>query len=95
MIAQIVIFKLKAPKLRGAFLEATKEMLAWLHRQPGFISYELVEGENVWSGRLVLETCDDEARGRDAFFSTNIACKILQCVDSDFRSVTSEVTAFK
>jgi quinol monooxygenase YgiN len=95
MIAQIVVFKLKAPELREQFLEATSEMAAWLYQQPGFVSYELIEGEQSWSDRLVWQTREDEARGRNAFFNTGIAARILQCVDHDFRSATGEIIEFK
>jgi hypothetical protein len=95
MIAQIVIFKLKAPEMRELFLKATDEMATWLYQQPGFVSYDLVEGDDVWSDRLVWTSRGDELRGRNAFFETEIARRLLQCVDPDFRSMTGEITVFR
>lgn len=95
MIAQIVIFKLKAPELRDTFLALTAEMAAWLHQQPGFISYDLVEGDTAWSDRLIWKTREEEERGRLLFFSTDIAKKMFACVDPDFHSVVGELSAFR
>jgi len=90
MIAQVVIFTLKTPELRKEFLELTEQMVAWLYQQPGFVSYDLIEGDNAWSDRLVWQSLEDEKRGREAFLDTATARKMLECVDVDFRSVTGE-----
>lgn len=95
MFAQIVIFKLKAPELRDKFLSLTAEMAAWLHQQPGFISYDLVESETAWSDRLVWKTREHEERGRTVFLSTDLAKKMLRCVEPDYRSVAGELLAIE
>lgn len=92
MIAQVVIFTLKTPELRQEFLALTERMAAWLYQQPGFVSYDLIEGDNTWSDRLVWQSQEDEQRGRTAFLHTPLAASMLECIAADFRSITGVVT---
>lgn len=91
MYAQIVKFKLKPESSRELFLKLTEEMISWLKEQDGFVAYELYQGSDCWSDRIVWHTEQQARVGRQIFLSTNIVKQMLDLVENDFSSFFGEV----
>jgi hypothetical protein len=92
MIAQVVFFRLKTAAARERFLELTQQLVSWLQHQPGFISYDLVEGEHAWSDRLVWQTAEHAQRANDFFLRYDLGKEMLKCVNPDIQSVMGKFT---
>jgi quinol monooxygenase YgiN len=79
----IVILKLRPEASREGFLDITRRMVDWLQLQPGFLGYELYEGDENWADRLEWESTGHAEQGRQAFLATDIHAEIIQFVADD------------
>jgi len=86
MFVQIVIFKLKPEASRELFTQLTRQMIAWLKIREGFVAYELYEGAECWSDRLVWSNKSYAEEGLKDFLLTDVSRKILSLVDDDYNS---------
>jgi quinol monooxygenase YgiN len=86
MHAQIVTFRLKPGCSRETFLALTEQMATWLKDQAGFVAYELYEGVECWTDRIVWASEASAREGLDRFRATAMAPKLMQCVENDFSS---------
>jgi len=93
MHVQIVKFKLKPSSSREQFLVLTSQMIAVLKEMEGFMAYELYEGSECWSDRIVWKSEKHAKDGLNAFLSTAIAKQIIPLVESDHSSFFGEVVA--
>ena len=86
MYAQIVKFKLKPDSSRELFLNLTEQMINWLKNKSGFVAYELYEGPEYWSDRIVWKNQEFAQESLKDFLATNIAEQIIQLVDNGYSS---------
>jgi quinol monooxygenase YgiN len=86
-VMQIVISRLRDGADRDAFLALTREMVAWLSTQPGFVSYELYEGKEGWADRIEWASTGAAVEGNQAFATTDVFHKMMTIVDSDHRGL--------
>lgn len=91
MFVQIVKFKLKPDTSRVSFLEHTEQMVAWLKTKDGFIAYELYEGSEFWSDRIVWNDQSFAQDGLKDFLCTSIAKKLVQLVEDNYSSFFGQV----
>jgi quinol monooxygenase YgiN len=91
MYVQIVKFKLKPNASRDEFLLLTERMVDWLKIQDGFVAYELYEGDEWWSDRLVWESDADAQDGLAEFLDTELAAHIISKVEPDYSSFFGHV----
>ncbi len=82
---QIVISKLTLIENRDRFIELTREMVAWLKRQPGFLEYTLYENGVNMSDSLVYESEEAANKINEDFRNTDICKSFLTLVDPDYR----------
>jgi hypothetical protein len=83
----IVILRLRPGVSRDGFLDVTRRMLNWLRLQPGFVGYELYEGEETWADRLEWESTGHAEQGRQAFLATDIYAEMARFVADDHRGI--------
>ncbi|MER5180268.1 hypothetical protein ABT009_18160 [Streptomyces sp. NPDC002896] len=83
----IVISRLRPGASREGFLDVTRRMVNWLRLQPGFVGYELYEGEDNWADRLEWESTAYAEHGRQAFLATDIYAEMIQFVADDHRGI--------
>jgi quinol monooxygenase YgiN len=83
----IVISRLRLGASREGFLDVTRRMVNWLRLQPGFVGYELYEGEENWADRLEWASTAQAERGRQAFLATDIYAEMIQFVSDDHRGI--------
>lgn len=83
----IVISRLRPGAGREEFLDVTRRMVNWLRLQPGFVGYELYEGEETWADRLEWESTVCAEQGRQAFLATDIYAEMIQFVSDDHRGI--------
>ena len=93
MFVQIVKFKLKPDASRELFLELTEQMIAWLNSRTGFIAYELSEGTEFWSDRIVWKDQGYSQEGLNDFMTTAIAKNLLYLVEGGYSSFFGQVVA--
>jgi quinol monooxygenase YgiN len=86
MFVQIVTFKLKPDVSREMFIQHSGRMVAWLKSRKGFIAYELYEGIEFWSDRIVWHDKIDAEAGLKDFLSTDVARQIMSLVEDDYSS---------
>ncbi len=86
MFVQIVTSKLKEHTSRDHFLRLTAQMYSWLREQPGFVGYELYEGADAWTDRLVWDNQECATKGEQNFLATDIAKQFLELVEPDYQS---------
>jgi hypothetical protein len=86
MYAQIVTFSLTPDTSRAVFIDLTRKMCRWLERAEGFLAYELYEGAESCSDRIVWETEGHARDGLDAFIKTEMAEQMISMVENDYRS---------
>jgi len=86
MFVQIVKFKLGPDASRESFLDLTEQMIAWLKNKTGFIAYELYEGSEFWSDRIVWEDQGSAQDGLKDFLTTAVAKKMIQLVEDSYSS---------
>ena len=91
MFVQIVKFKLKPDTSRESFLELTEQMVAWLKNKDGFIAYELYEGSEFWSDRIVWNAQCFAQEGLKDFLSSAIAKKLVHLVEDGYNSFSGQV----
>ena len=91
MYAQIVKFKLKADSSRELFIELAGEMVSWFRGRRGFVAYELYEGDEFWTDRIVWEDKIYAEEGLEAFLSTAMAKRLLGMIEGDFSSFFGQV----
>ena len=91
MFVQIVKFKLKTDVSRESFLDLTAQTVSWLKNRTGFIAYELYEGAEFWSDRLVWTNQEAAQNGRNDFLTTDIAKKMLHFVEDGYSSFFGQV----
>ena len=75
MYAQIVKFNLKPESSRELFLKFTEEMIEWLKEQVGFVAYEIYEGPDSWTDRIVWNTELQAKDGLHKFLAISICRK--------------------
>lgn len=80
MFVQIVQFKLKSDASRVLFLNLTQRMLLWLQARPGFVAYELYEGDAYWSDRITWKDQASAQNGQADFLTTTIAAQLTPLV---------------
>ncbi len=93
MYVQIVRFKLKPDTPREEFLDLTSEMAILLKKMEGFVAYELYEGSESWSDRIMWESEKHAQEGQRTFLSTAIAKQIIALVENDYSSFFGKVVA--
>ena len=81
----IVTSKLRPGASRELFLELSAQTKMWLHRQSGFLRYELFEGEGSWTDTMVWASAEAAEASRAAFGRTDIASAFSQLVEPDYR----------
>ena len=86
MFVQIVKFKLKPDSSRELLIQLTEQMVAYLKSRDGFVAYELYEGVECWSDRIVWGEKSHAESGLKAFLLTDLARQIMNLVESDFSS---------
>ena len=86
MFVQIVKFKLKPDASRESFVKMTQQMLGWLKSRAGFIAYELYEGAEYWSDRIVWEDQACAENGLKEFLKTDIAQQMIHLIEDDYNS---------
>lgn len=86
MFVQIVQFKLKPDASRVLFLNLTQRMLLWLQARPGFVAYELYEGDACWSDRITWKDQASAQKGLADFLATPIAAQLIPLVEDDYSS---------
>ena len=84
MFVQIVKFKLKPDTSRELFLDLTAQMVTWLKNKDGFIAYELYEGSEFWSDRIVWNDQCFAQEGLKDFLNTGIAKKLVHLVEDGY-----------
>lgn len=84
MFVQIVHFKLKPEASAQQFLAYTSEMVDWLRQQEGFLGYELCEGTDSWSDRLVWENKKFAESGSRRFLDTKLAQDLTALVKDGY-----------
>lgn len=90
-VEQIVITRLRDPAERERFLDVTRQMVAWLSEQSGFLGYELFEGEHgEWSDRLSWASREDAERVTRAFVETPTGREMLDLVAPGYRYMLGE-----
>jgi hypothetical protein len=85
IIVQVVISRLRSDASRDEFLRLTREMRSWLGGQPGFLPYELYEGERGWADRILWSDEESARAANFAFGTTEIGRRMGQLVDPDYR----------
>ena len=85
MLVQIVISRLREEANREEFVNLTRAMVNWLEHQPGFISYELYEGERGWADRIVWSGPEVARAANSAFGKTPIGRRMAELVDPNYR----------
>ena len=88
MFVQTVKFRLKPEASRATFLLLTEKMITWLKLRDGFIAYELYEGTEYWSDRLLWRNKENAETGLKDFYQTDMASQLLLLVQDDFDSFT-------
>lgn len=91
MFAQLVKFRLKPDTSREHFLHCTEKMVAWLKSRHGFVAYELYEGTEYWSDRIVWIGKMEAEQGSKEFLLTDIAAQIMRLVEDDYNSFVGEI----
>ena len=86
MFVQTVKFKLKPEASRAALLLLTEKMIAWLKLREGFVAYELYEGAEYWSDRILWRDKKNAETGLKDLYQTDIASQIMLLVQDDFDS---------
>ena len=82
---QIVITRLKDIGSRDHFLDLTRDMLAWLEQQPGFLDYALYENGIDFSDTLVYRSDADASRINEDFGKTETYRAMIQLVEPGYR----------
>jgi quinol monooxygenase YgiN len=88
---QIVLSRLRRSEDRDTFLELTRQMVAWLSAQPGFVHYELYESKDGWADRIEWASIATAAEGNRAFAATEIFRRLMEIVDPDYRGIVGRV----
>ena len=86
MFVQMVKFRLKSDASRESFMQLTEKMVAWLKQRNGFVAYELYEGAECWSDRIVWRNKEHAEDGLKHFLLTDIAKQITLLVQDSFDS---------
>ncbi|ODT85666.1 antibiotic biosynthesis monooxygenase [Phenylobacterium sp. SCN 70-31] len=81
----IVTSRLRAPGHRDRFITLSRETEAWMHAQPGFLRYELFEGDGAWTDTMLWESAAAAEAGNRAFARTLLAAAFAEIVDGDYR----------
>ena len=93
MFVQIVKFKLRPDASHESFLDLTQQMIAWLKNKTGFIAYELYEGSEFWSDRIIWEDQGAAQDGLKDFLTTAVAKKLIQLVEYGYSSFFGQAVA--
>jgi quinol monooxygenase YgiN len=86
MFVQIVKFRLKSDTSRETFMQLTEKMVAWLKQRNGFVAYELYEGTEYWSDRIVWLDKEHAETGLKDLLNTDLISQIMLHVQDDFDS---------
>jgi quinol monooxygenase YgiN len=86
MFVQIVKLKLKPDSSRELFIQLTEQMVAYLKSRDGFVAYELYEGVECWSDRIVWLEKSYAEKGLKEFSTTELARQVMSFVEEDFIS---------
>lgn len=86
MFVQTVKFRLKPETSRATFLLLTEKMITWLKLRDGFVAYELYEGAEHWSDRILWRDKENAEAGQKDFLKTDLAGQIMLLVQDDFDS---------
>lgn len=92
-VLHTVRFSLKAKANRDEFLSLTKTMKSWLHTQPGFIRYELIELEGGWMDTLLWQSEAAAEAGNAKFAELKMAIAFTHLVDQNYRSWMGKLVA--
>jgi quinol monooxygenase YgiN len=84
MIAQIVISTAKPGVDKGEFRKLTKQMVKWLRKQPGFVSYEFFESKSGWADKIVWANMAAAKNGNKAFAQTTIGSLMENFLEPDY-----------
>jgi quinol monooxygenase YgiN len=83
-MTQVVISRLKKIENRERFIALTRQMVAWLHAQPGFLHYVLYENGRNFSDTLVYASEEAAKRINDDFQKTAIHPEMVSLVESGY-----------
>ncbi len=67
------------------FLELSRRTKAWLEAQPGFLRYELFEGDGTWTDTMLWDSGSAALAGNRAFARTPLAAAYANIVEPDHR----------
>lgn len=84
---QIVVFRLVPDADREAFLRVTEQLVDWLREQPGFVGYQLYEGQQDWADRLEWDTSAHAEQARRNFTATEVYADLITYLADDYRSM--------
>ena len=92
-VLHTVRFKLRTEDNRDDFLSLTKTMKSWLHTQPGFIRYELIELEDGWMDTLLWQSDAAAQAGNAKFAEQPMALAFTHLVDQNYKSWMGKLVA--
>lgn len=78
----IVTSKLRDGDHRDRFLDLSAQTRDWLAARPGFLRYELFEGDGDWTDTMLWASVDDARRGNEAFAKPEISRSFAEIVGS-------------
>lgn len=92
-IAVIVTSRLREPESgRDEFLALSEATQAWMQAQPGFLRYELFEGNGAWIDTMLWADATAAEAGNRAFSATEIAQRFARIVEPDFHAFMGAAT---
>ena len=86
----LIVSRLVDASMRPRFLELSARFERWLTEQPGFLSYEVVDGGRTMADRIEWSSIADAERGNVAFAITDISAAFAEIV-ADYRATLGHV----
>ena len=90
----IVTVRLKAAASRDRFLQLGREVKAWLERQPGFVRYELFEGDDGrWTDVMTWASPEAMELGHQALGSSDVTNGFDELIEPEHTSFLGQAVA--
>lgn len=90
----IVTIKLKAGVDRERFLQLTRQVKAWLERQPDFVRYELFEGDDGrWTDMMTWASPEAMEVGHQALRSSDVTNGFDELIEPEHTSFLGQAVA--
>ena len=78
---------------RDRFLELSRATHVWMHEQPGFLRYELIETQSGWLDTMLWQDQASADAGNSAFAETEIAEQFARIVKPAFTAFSGKAVA--